>query len=496
MFKKQSVEDLDSEVKQAEKTMRKGGKSYTGFATVQKGKNTFRVAPSMGKAYVACKMSKLHVEVPTYDENGNVTGKEVKDKNIFCADVHGRNLLKGKDPIVLYCDYARKKASEEYQDDTERRKYLNPIMGYKKGNKFVWGINPTLAYVCYVYQGNKDFARLQLYGTWMNRIKEISVEQSDDDTVSFDIFSQMEGAYPLVITMGEDDKGKKTYSLSAGIPKKGQSWDEFFEETAIPDEDMEYFLNEVPSLEEIYKDSYRTKDFEMALDGLKRFDEENNYDIFSDDEFLNEIEEMAAMLPDDSQSEEDKKTPFDEDEDEEEKLKKKTVAKKPAKKEDEEEKLKKKTVAKKPAKEEDEEEKPAPKKQVVKAPASEKAAKVASYPPLSKMKAFLSQYIDEEYPGMEIPSDLTITKLREWYDLAQKGEALPFPEGEEEDTEQEHETEYDDDRAKDEPEKEDGEDERPEEEESPIDEGQTDNDEKLLEAKKRLQALKARMKKK
>lgn len=457
-FKKQSVEDLDSEVKQAEKTMRKGGKSYTGFATVQKGKNTFRVAPSMGKAYVACKMSKLRVEVPTYDENGNVTGKEVKDKNIFCADVHGRNLLKGKDPIVLYCDYVRKKASEEYQDDAERRKFLNPIMGYKKGNKFVWGINPTLAYVCYVYQGNKDFARLQLYGTWMNRIKEISVEQSDDDTVSFDIFSQMEGAYPLVITMGEDDKGKKTYSLSAGIPKKGQSWDEFFEETAIPDEDMEYFLNEVPSLEEIYKDSYRAKDFEMALDGLKRFDEENNYDIFSDDEFLNEIEEMAAMLPDDSQSEEDKKTPFDEDE--------------------------------------DEEEKPAPKKQVVKAPASEKAAKVASYPPLSKMKAFLSQYIDEEYPGMEIPSDLTITELREWYDLVQKGEALPFPEGEEEDTEQEHETEYDDDRAKDEPEKEDGEDERPEEEESPIDEGQMDNDEKLLEAKKRLQALKARMKKK
>lgn len=444
-FKKQSVEDLDSEVKQAEKTMRKGGKSYTGFATVQKGKNTFRVAPSMGKAYVACKMSKLRVEVPTYDEDGNVTGKEVKDKNIFCADVHGRNLLKGKDPIVLYCDYVRKKASEEYQDDTERRKYLNPIMGYKKGNKFVWGINPTLTYVCYVYQGNKDFARLQLYGTWMSRIKEISVEQSDDDTVSFDIFSQMEGAYPLVITMGEDDKGKKTYSLSAGIPKKGQSWDEFFEETAIPDEDMEYFLNEVPSLEEIYKDSYRAKDFEMALDGLKRFDEENNYDIFSDDEFLNEIEEMAAMLPDDSQPEEDKKTPFNEDE--------------------------------------DEEEKPAPKKQVVKAPASEKAAKVASYPPLSKMKAFLSQYIDEEYPGVEIPSDLTTTELREWYDLAQKGEALPFPEDEEEDTE---------------PEKEDGEDEHPagEEEESPIDEEQTDNDEKLLEAKKRLQALKARMKKK
>lgn len=447
-FKKQSIEDVEAEVKQAEKTMYKGSKSYTGFATVQKGKNVFRVVPAMGKAYVACKMSKLRVEVPTYDANGKVTGKEVKDKNVFCADIHGKNLLKGKDPIVLYCDYVRKKASEEYQDDTERRKYLNPIMGYKKGNKFVWGINPTLAYVCYVYQGNKDFARLQLYGTWMNRIKEISVEQSDDDTVSFDIFSQMEGAYPLVITMGEDDKGKKTYSLSAGIPKKGQSWDEFFEETAIPDEDMEYFLNEVPSLEEIYKDSYRTKDFEMALDGLKRFDEENNYDIFSDDEFLNEIEEMAAMLPDDSQSEEDKKTPFDEDE--------------------------------------DEEEKPAPKKQVVKAPASEKAAKVASYPPLSKMKKFLEDYIGEEYPEAELPDDLTIAEVRSWYDLAQAGEALPFPEEDETSTETASEPESDD-----EPENE----EEPKEE-SPIDEDATDKDEELLKAKARLQELKARMKKK
>lgn len=344
-FKKQSIEDVEAEVKQAEKTMYKGSKSYTGFATVQKGKNVFRVVPAMGKAYVACKMSKLRVEVPTYDANGKVTGKEVKDKNVFCADIHGKNLLKGKDPIVLYCDYVRKKASEEYQDETERRKFLNPIMGYKKGNKFVWGINPSLAYVCYVYQGTKDFARLQLYGTWMNRIKEISVEMSDDETVSFDIFSQLEGAYPLVITMGEDDKGKKTYSLSAGIPKKGQTWDEFFEETVIPDEDMEYFLNEVPTLEEIYKDVYSQKDFNMALDGLKRFDEENGYDIFADDGFLTEIEEMAALIPEEGSKD-------DEGEDE---APKKTKSTSKSKK------------AEEPENEDEEEEKPAPRK---KAPAS------------------------------------------------------------------------------------------------------------------------------
>ena len=464
-FKKQSIEDVEAEVKQAEKTMYKGSKSYTGFATVQKGKNVFRVVPAMGKAYVACKMSKLRVEVPTYDANGKVTGKEVKDKNVFCADIHGKNLLKGKDPIVLYCDYVRKKASEEYQDDIERRKFLNPIMGYKKGNKFVWGINPSLAYVCYVYQGPKDFARLQLYGTWMNRIKEISVEMSDDETVSFDIFSQLEGAYPLVITMGEDDKGKKTYSLSAGIPKKGQTWDEFFEETVIPDEDMEYFLNEVPTLEEIYKDVYSQKDFNMALDGLKRFDEENGYDIFADDGFLTEIEEMAALIPEEGSKD---------DEGEGEDPKKAKSISKPKK-------------AEEPENEDEEEEKSAPRKKAsASAPAKEKAAKVASYPPLSKIKKFLEDYIGEEYPEAELPDDLTIAEVRSWYDLAQAGEALPFPEEDETSTETASEPESDD-----EPENE----EEPKEE-SPIDEDATDKDEELLKAKARLQELKARMKKK
>lgn len=473
-FKKQSIEDVEAEVKQAEKTMYKGSKSYTGFATVQKGKNVFRVVPAMGKAYVACKMSKLRVEVPTYDANGKVTGKEVKDKNVFCADIHGKNLLKGKDPIVLYCDYVRKKASEEYQDDAERRKFLNPIMGYKKGNKFVWGINPSLAYVCYVYQGSKDFARLQLYGTWMNRIKEISVEMSDDETVSFDIFSQLEGAYPLVITMGEDDKGKKTYSLSAGVPKKGQSWDEFFEETAIPDEDMEYFLNEVPTLEEIYKDVYSQKDFNMALDGLKRFDEENGYDIFADDGFLTEIEEMAAMIPEDGGK--------DDEDDEEDEAPKKKPASKPNK-------VKKEPEADDATEADEEEEKPAPRKRTpASAPAKEKAAKVASYPPLSKMKKFLEDYIGEEYPEAELPDDLTIAEVRSWYDLAQAGEALPFPEDFDDEAPTETATDPEPD---DEPEN-----EEESKEESPVDEDATDKDEELSKAKARLQALKAKMKKK
>lgn len=229
---------------------------------------------------------------------------------------------------------------------------------------------------------------------------------------------------------------------------------------------MEYFLNEVPTLEEIYKDVYSQKDFNMALDGLKRFDEENGYDIFADDGFLAEIEEMAALIPEEGSKD-------DEGEDE---APKKTKSTSKSKK------------AEEPENEDEEEEKSAPRKNPASAPAKEKAAKVASYPPLSKMKKFLEDYIAEEYPEAELPDDLTIAEVRSWYDLAQAGEALPFPE----DFDDEAPTET---AADPEP---DGESENEEEskEESPVDEDATDKDEELSKAKARLQALKAKMKKK
>ena len=69
---------------------------------------------------------------------------------------------------------------------------------------------------------------------------------------------------------------------------------------------------------------------------------------------------------------------------------------------------------------ETDEEKPDPVKNLASSPAKEKAAKVASYPPLSKMKKFLEEYIGEEYPEAELPDDLTIAEVRSWHKLARR----------------------------------------------------------------------------
>lgn len=394
-LKKTSLNDIAEVERRASATMGSAN-GWTQFVTLVEGENIFRILPSIkGICYAPLKTSKLKVEVPTYDENGNKTGTEIKEKNVFCADIHGAKVLNGKDPIVTYINYVQKKAEDEIQDAEERKKYLFPITGGWQKKSWQFGAAPMLSYVAYVIPyGTNDIRKLQLRPAWLKRMKEISVEQSDEDddsgALSYDCFSGADDGYPLRI-MVKKENSKKSYSLSAVLPKKGESWDDFFEANAVTDEQLEE-LSELASLSDLYVNVYSTKDFKMAIDGLKRLDEEVGYDIFADDAFLNELDEMAALLPD--------------DDDEEEVQKPKKPSRKPAAKQQEEDGTPKRTV----------------KKETI------SKGETKTYPPLIKLRAFLEDYIESEYEGTESLPDLSIVELREWYDLAKAGKMLPFDE--------------------------------------------------------------------
>lgn len=461
-FKKTSIEEITVVEKKVNATMGSQG-GYTQFISPVEGENIFRILPSTkGICYAPLKTSKLKVEKINYDENGKKVGTEIKESNVFCADVHGPNLLKGKDPIVTYISYVQKKAEEEIQDAKEREKYLFPINGgYVKGS-WVFGIAPMLAYVTYVVPSDSnEIRKLQLRPAWLKRMKEISIEQSEDDTLSLDVFSGVDDGYPLRIVVGKDSKGKKkTYTLSAVTPKKSQSWEEFFEENAISDEILEE-LSELTPLSDIYIDSYGVKDFKMALDGLKRFDEEIGYDIFADDAFLNELDEMASMLPEDETEDPDE---------EDETPKRRPATSKPVNKPT--------TKKTEPA--------------VQRPAAAAKVSEVKKYPPLIKLKAFLEEYIEREYEGTETLPDLSIVELRDWYDLAQAGKLLPFDLYKEDSNAVPF-----DDEAED-PEAEDPDEEGSEEGEAedPIDESKTASSSSLASTRDRLSALRNKLTKK
>ena len=459
-FKKTSIEEITVVEKKVNATMGSQG-GYTQFISPVEGENIFRILPSVkGICYAPLKTSKLKVEKINYDENGKKVGTEIKESNVFCADVHGPNLLKGKDPIVTYISYVQKKAEEEIQDAKEREKYLFPINGgYVKGS-WVFGIAPMLAYVAYVVPSDSnEIRKLQLRPAWLKRMKEISIEQSEDDTLSLDVFSGVDDGYPLRIVVGKDSKGKKkTYTLSAVTPKKSQSWEEFFEENAISDEILEE-LSELTPLSDIYIDSYGVKDFKMALDGLKRFDEEIGYDIFADDAFLNELDEMASMLPEDETEDPDE---------EDETPKRRPATSKP---------VNKSTTKKvEPA--------------VQRPAAAAKVSEVKKYPPLIKLKAFLEEYIEREYEGTKTLPDLSIVELRDWYDLAQAGKLLPFDLYKEDPNAVPFGDETEDPSEEDETGAEEG------EAEDPIDESKTASSSSLASTRDRLSALRNKLTKK
>jgi hypothetical protein len=394
-FKKTSLQAIETISKKAEATMpSSGGSNWVQFVTVEDGLNVFRVCPSeTGMAYAPVKTSKLPVEVPVYDGQGNVTGKEVKDKNVFCADVHGTDVLGGKDPIASYIKYAYELA-DEIQDTDKKNKFLAPITGYNGKKGWVWGISPILGYVCYV-NDNGEVKKLQLRPQWMKDMKTESIKASSKDTLSLDIFSDPTEGYPLCIekTYEEDKKGKKKakFIVYAASLQRGQSWEEFFEASALSDAFLEK-LTKVPSLDEAYVNCYSRKDWDMALDGLQRFDEEQGYNIFQNDAFLDELQEMEALLPEEDKSSEDKEAKH------------------------QEEKTTRDTKA-------------VPAQNITRPAAAAAASQVQKYPPLIKLKAFLEDYIRTEYEDTEkLPEDLPLVELRRWYDLAMEGRMLPFEE--------------------------------------------------------------------
>lgn len=391
-YKKVSVETIDEDLKKAQATMKmpgsQGGRASF-YSVNQEGRYELRVlpAPEGYRPYLSCKTVKLPIMCPIYDKDGKDTGKkEVRMKDVFTADVHS-DVMEGKDAVLTYINYVIE-ASKEIQDNEERKKFLAPINGYfNRQKQWVWGIQPILNYVCYIYVEDEIY-RLNIRPQWWKKMKSISSERSDQ-VINIDIFSDLDEGYPLIINTTLNEKGKAQFDISCGLPEKRESWEDFFERTRIPD-DILAILDELPTLEKQYSNVFSRRDWDLQIEGLERFDEANGYNIFQNEEFLNDLEEIDKLVPDDNEE----RTSFKKDS-------------KPAPR-----------VASR--KRDEEEEKPS------------KKTSSSSYPSLVKMKAELTEYIEQEYEGTEkLPSNLSVAELREWYDMMKEGKMLPFDDDEE-----------------------------------------------------------------
>lgn len=334
-YKAASLNTVQKTVKETKKYDTYYGSGKTEFAPFWQNKDGIvvkRVLPAHepgDSPYVPMMTALLNCEVDKKNEKGEVTGKEVKLKKVFIGTLHGGL------PYDIIEEYIKRvyEQAEQIQDAEDRRKFLNPITGYRmgKGGKWVWGIRPSLEYVYYAYIEGKIY-RDSLRPKQMEALNKESADLCEqNDTVAVDMFSDPTNGFPIQWSRSKDDKGKTVETIKSLPLKMGQSWEEYFEQNAVPDKVLEE-LEAFPPLKKIYVNSYSRKDFELALDGLKRFDEANSYKIFAQDDYLDLVEEMDALVSklnnDDNISEEDDELPFEEETTEE--APKKTIAPKRA----------------------------------------------------------------------------------------------------------------------------------------------------------------------
>lgn len=274
-----------------------GGKSdYAPFWKEREGVTIKRVLPAKNPGespYVPMLTVMLQCEVDK-KQDGKVIGKEVVRKKIFLSTLHG------KYPYDIVEEYIKRvyELAEQIQDKTEKDRFLAPITGYRMGGKngkWVSGIRPNLEYVYYAYIEGKIY-RDSLNKKQMEALNRESADLcAQNDTAAIDMFSDPNTGFPIQWSRGKDDNGKTVVTIKSLPLRMGQSWEDYYSQNAVPDKVLEE-LEGYPSLNELYVDSYHMRDFQLELDGIKRFDDSNQYKIFGQEDYLDMIEKLQNMI--------------------------------------------------------------------------------------------------------------------------------------------------------------------------------------------------------
>lgn len=274
--------------------------NYVRFLQINPGMNVFRLAPPHepeSPLYRNVKVHKLPIMTDEY-VNGQPTGNKVlKLKSVFNAVVHGSL---SKDPVEVYIKYLQEKANNV--DPQEAKTFHNIVNGCRDAQgKWHWGLKSISSFVAYAFSSAGVLGKLDLKPGWIQRMDEIaSVMEQEGGAMEFDPFSSPDTGLPLVIEYNPNSRNNyDKYRIDARRPIMGESWEAFFEKTKLTDEQLE-LLDGKKSLTESYYGVYKKRDFNLAIEGLRRIDDTNKFGIFTDPSFIGELEEINKQIPDEN----------------------------------------------------------------------------------------------------------------------------------------------------------------------------------------------------
>ncbi len=152
-------------------------------------------------------------------------------------------------------------------------------------------LNPQYSWLCYadrVLEDTELRAKIWEFKKMVrDQLNKLTFSEDEDDAIEVDPFTDVDEGVPVLVKYLKNPnkkKGENYYDVS--FPKKQTP-------RPLTDEELEYFANLKPLSEVV--PTYSMSDFERALEGLQNFDEENDFDLFDDENWLEIVEKVKAQ---------------------------------------------------------------------------------------------------------------------------------------------------------------------------------------------------------
>ena len=329
-FKATKIKDLKKAVDKDDAMV---GVSNNDYLNLEDGKTLkiriFPAHPGHEQFYVPKKCYWL--SFPAEDGGDNKRG------TVLDSIVHGGTKM---DLVQEYVKYAKKK----YGDDDDK---METLTGTGMNSN---ALNPQYSWLCYASIVTPDEELHPKVWEFKKMVRDalnkLAFDEDNDEPIEVDPFTDPDDGLVLAVKyLKKPNKKKGENYYEVDFAKTGKKKEAY--SRAITDEELEA-LSRLKPLNEVVP-RYTKKEFDRALEGLQCWDEEFDFNLFDDDEWLEIVEAVKEQYNGSS-----------DDDDEDEKPKKKTVKKTSKKVEeeedadDEEEKKPAKKSAKKKVEEEPE----------------------------------------------------------------------------------------------------------------------------------------------
>tara|TARA_R110000772_G_C13310332_1_gene440658 strand:- start:52682 stop:54142 length:1461 start_codon:yes stop_codon:yes gene_type:complete len=285
---------LSSQIKDAEEKMSHGNGGIN-WLKIQEGFNDFRLFPSIDEESNFIQLKHTHrLPIEEEDRDGNLVIKERKP--IFNSRTHGGTPKDVIDEYIAF--YERREIDKIKKMDISKQDFgkkvkevMKPIRYFKTGiaGEFKWtGYGGIISWnedgdaPSSIEKGVFEFPysvgkKMDSLAAAQDRRAKVTVTNP---------FTNIDTGAVLVLEYDSKKDPNDKYAVSLD------------NEVSIPwsEEDLKWLEDQSP-LAERYVGSYRRLDFNMAIEGLTRFDAKHNFGIMADPTFQTIVKEISGYYP-------------------------------------------------------------------------------------------------------------------------------------------------------------------------------------------------------